>query len=594
METEDRKKRRRDYKRRWIAKKRLCENIKNGFTHDRKGIDEVAIHTYNSPCSSETQSSSSSSEFQLILNNNTQDNDESEAAESDIFHYGETPSIPAAEFSNPTPTDLTNNITVESNTQQYYPFSSDEDADLDEESITHTISEWACEYNIKHNAIDNLLKSFREKHGFKNLPATARTLLKTPRNVTVRHKSGMDYVYLGIKQQIQLFLSKYPDEICNNVSVLDISLNIDGLPLFKSTKAQLWPILCAIQVHPIQIFPVALCLEKSKPVDLEFMFDTISDLNDMLRNGLHFKGKIINVQLQNIVCDAPARALIKGTKAYSGYYGCDRCSQKGKWIKKMTYQQTLRLELRTDASFRSLDQPGHHKNLTPLTDLYGFDLIKQIPLDYMHQSCLGVMKRLLMLWVAGPQRALSPRHKEEVSERLIGLRPSIPSLFARKPRGLDELDYWKATEYRQFLLYSGKLALKGILRSDLYHHFLTLNVIIAILVSPALVVVKRYTEYARKLASYFVRQGRVLYGKGFMVYNTHLMLHIADDAEEFGSLDECSAFPYENCLQKIKKLVRSGSSPLVQVAKRLSEHTTFAVPKPRQTSPFIAQITPSS
>ena len=79
---------------------------------------------------------------------------------------------------------------------------------------------------------------------------------------------------------------------------------------------------------------------KVKPVDLEFICDTISDLNDMLRNGLHFKGKTINVQLQNIVCDAPARALIKGTKAYSGYYACDRRSQKGNWIKKLPTKKT--------------------------------------------------------------------------------------------------------------------------------------------------------------------------------------------------------------------------------------------------------------
>ena len=58
-------------------------------------------------------------EFQLTLNNNTHGNDEGGAGEIDIFHYGETPSIPdiagnfaAAEFSNPklfAPTDLTNN-----------------------------------------------------------------------------------------------------------------------------------------------------------------------------------------------------------------------------------------------------------------------------------------------------------------------------------------------------------------------------------------------------------------------------------------------------------------------------------------------------
>lgn len=57
----------------------------------------------------------------------------------------------------------------------------------------------------------------------------------------------------------------------------------------------------------------------------------------------------------------------------------------------------------------------------------------------------------------------------EISNRLVGLERFIPSVFACKPRGLHER--WKATEFRQFLLYSGMVVLNGILRDDLYQHF---------------------------------------------------------------------------------------------------------------------------
>ena len=48
----------------------------------------------------------------------------------------------------------------------------------------------------------------------------------------------------------------------------------------------------------------------------------------------------------------------------------------------------------------------------------------------------------------------------------------MPSEFSRQPRWLDELDRWKATEYRQFLLYAGPLVLRDLLHKEVYQYFL--------------------------------------------------------------------------------------------------------------------------
>jgi hypothetical protein len=62
----------------------------------------------------------------------------------------------------------------------------------------------------------------------------------------------------------------------------------------------------------------------------------------------------------------------------------------------------------------------------------------------------------------GPRRIrMSAQNIEEISNRLTDLAKFVPKQFARKPSGLGEIDRWKATEFRHFLLYTGKIVLKA-------------------------------------------------------------------------------------------------------------------------------------
>jgi len=56
------------------------------------------------------------------------------------------------------------------------------------------------------------------------------------------------------------------------------------------------------------------------------------------------------------------------------------------------------------------------------------------------------------------------------------------------------------------------------------------------------------------------------------VYNVHNLLHLNEESNYFQcSLNDISAFRFENHLQQIKQLVRHGQNPLAQVCNRLNE-----------------------
>lgn len=63
----------------------------------------------------------------------------------------------------------------------------------------------------------------------------------------------------------------------------------------------------------------------------------------------------------------------------------------------------------------------------------------------------------------------------------------------------------------------------------------------------------------------------MLYGKSFVSYNAHGLVHLVQDVRRFGPLDSFSAFPYENNIPVIEQLIHSHNRPLQQFVLRFQE-----------------------
>lgn len=506
-------------------------------------------------------------EYDLLFNNNEEDKENESLQHSD--HSG---SQDLELISNHQSDDVSDDDSesMHSNVEEdsCESCSSNEDLsdDFDIDNVSNFATElqgWACRTKCTRSQLTELLGILRS-HNHPELPVDARTLLKTPRTVECVENCGGQFIYLGIKNGIKRcfeHLSDFPK------THIELQVNADGVPLFKSTGIQVWPILGLFEgSYP---FLIAVFCGDSKPNSCE---DFLKDfLEEYEQDGLTIGDQHYTLKLHSVICDSPARQFLKCVKGHGGFHACERCTIKGEKIEhRMVFISTSQ-PLRTDEIFDNHGYPRHQHFASPLVNS-SVKCVKEFPLDYMHLICLGVVKRILTYYKEGPRISrLSQNQLAIISERLQGYRGKMPSEFARQPRGLAELKRFKATEFREFLLYLF-IVLRGIIQEPVYEHFLTLVVALRILLEEDKTFRNDYLDYAGKLLTYFVNQAPKYYGLTFVVYNVHCLIHLADDSRFFNlDLDKISCFPFENYLQSLKKYVRNSTNPLSSIIKRVSE-----------------------
>lgn len=492
------------------------------------------------------------------------------------------------------------------------------------DTLQHALTLWSLRYNIKNKALTDLLKILK-KNNNPELPSDARTLKNTPRKITSREVYPGRYWHFGIKRMLELLKSKG----VSLPSDLSLNVNIDGLPLYKSSKGVFWPILGKFAELPnLKPFVIGIYFHVSKKPDNLSLYlqDFVNEMKFFVTNRF-CEAKIWPGLF---IMDAPAMAFVKQTVGHNGTKACGKCEVVGVKVGRMCFPKIKNNKKRTDSGFRHRLDKKHHKDPPvcvaeiedpqhedtdneddenvdnddvdienfeddnaenvdeepdvildyvkgPLEEIEGVHMIDSFAIDSLHVVYLGAVKKQLLMnngKLKFPINELLRRKLKKADDNKIYLslcsaQMSKPHEFHRAIRSMEYLSFFKGSELRNFLLYHGIVAFMEHVDKDILNNFLTLHCAMTICSSNRF---RKYIPVSERLFEDFVKEFKTIYGKCMLSHNIHQLLHISEYVTKFGPLDNYSAFQFESKLGVIGNLISSGNHPLEQAANRIVEH----------------------
>jgi hypothetical protein len=441
-------------------------------------------------------------------------------------------------------------------------------------------------FNLSRTAMEYLLALLR-RHGI-DAPKSVYLLtkLKGKKFTHVNDMAEGKFAYLSIKDNIMfclnhglLLLQNIYSKV-ENVYSLKIMISIDGLPLYKSSSVSLWPILFKIESVDRPL-PIACYCGKGKPPIQLYLENLVEEVKELMNEGLQYAGHLIKLQAPLFVCDAPARSFIQGIKGHAARFGCGYCRCETVREEAHTIFPTCVSELRTTPSYYA-NLENNQITMSPLREITS--LATHFPPEYMHSVCLGIVRKLFNYYFR-PIKGLRLRCRvfgknySDLNDLIHKYSVYTPREFQRRPRSLQELEHFKATEYRLFLLYLGPFFLKKFLLTEYYEHFLLLHFSIYVFTSPLL---NHLNTLAKRCIEIFVNNMPELFKRTSLSYNTHVILHLYDFVSLYGSLDFFSAFPFENYLALLKRRVKKTRGVFQQTLSQLHDIRALNIHSPIQ------------
>jgi len=295
--------------------------------------------------------------------------------------------------------------------------------------------------------------------------------------------------------------------------------------------------------------------------DFQTLFTGIDVLSPDEPDPIHIRGLVICGS-----CDLPAKAKFLNMKQYNGYYSCCKCEIKGEVSERTENCLAFPVDdspLRKEADIARYAEQAFHSGKSVYGILGPTVLSKIVPfcflataIDVMHCVYEGITKRLMQLWFEAEFR--NERFSLRVALHLVSdyvAKITPPSYIDRLPRSIvDHLAYWKASEFKAWILYYTIPIRKEIMSPDYFKHHLLFVCAIHLLNQDS--VSETDIDNASQLLREYLLQFQILYGYKYVSMNFHLLLHLPMCVRLFGPCWTLSTFPFENFNMKLKSHVQ--------------------------------------
>lgn len=118
-----------------------------------------------------------------------------------------------------------------------------------------------------------------------DLPLDPWCIVQTPVNVNMKILINGSYIHIGIKQGLA---RRMESGIKPNFLQLGIDINIDGLPVSKSSSIDVWPILGrCVGLYDQRPFVIGLFCGSRKPAPLDlYLTDFIDEFKALQNDGI--------------------------------------------------------------------------------------------------------------------------------------------------------------------------------------------------------------------------------------------------------------------------------------------------------------------
>ena len=324
-----------------------------------------------------------------------------------------------------------------------------------------------------------------------------------------------------------------------------VMIGIDGVrenDKFKSpTLEVLYMVLLACPRH-------AIAVRIGRSTYKHSLIDTADMMNTVIQDIVKMDGQ---VKVFALVGDKPGRSKINMLKQHASPLCCEYCFIVGEMIHyddnnpdraKPSFQWNGPSECKTNEVVRAImdnfenlsnDERRGYLGRSKLLDLEGFDIVTDVPAEYMHNQCLGVQKRLMNQTYNFPNvpdriDLLTVERYDLLSYLTDAREVKYPSDFNR---GVSKLESaMKAEEYRNYAM-GGCLVL--ISTKSHRQPLVKIQIIFTFLVKTY---VMPKAEYERAdssidlvdLAHYWQEVYQENFHPYFQTYNVHVFCHLKE------------------------------------------------------------------